>query len=170
MLSRINSLEETQVKFKRPKNFNARKILRKNFGIFSDDKTEEVVLEFSPRVKRLVMERDWRKMEKREESAGGGVRLTLKAAITPDLIAWIAGFLDDCRIVAPLTLREEVAMRMALAGLAAQRPWTPHVTMARDAAGTTPPQMLPPLAWPVRDVALVWSRPREGYEVLQIYS
>jgi len=69
-----------------------------------------------------------------------------------------------------LALREQVAMRMARAGLVAQRPWTPHVTLARDAAGATPPQMLPPLAWPVRDVALVWSRPREGYEVLQIYS
>ena len=49
------------------------------------------------------------------ERNGGGVRLTLKAAITPDLIAWIAGFLDDCRIVAPLTLREQVARRQARA-------------------------------------------------------
>ena len=115
MLTRINSLEETQVKFKRPKNFNAREILRKNFGIFSSKNTEEVILEFSPKVKRLVTERRWRKMEKREESEGGGVRLTLKAAITPDLVAWIAGFLDDCRIVTPLTLREDVSRRQALA-------------------------------------------------------
>ena len=68
-----------------------------------------------------------------------------------------------------LALRGHVATRMARAGLVAQRPWTPHVTLARDAAGAAPPDTLPPLAWPVRDVALVWSRPREGYAVLQTY-
>jgi len=66
-----------------------------------------------------------------------------------------------------LDLREQVATRMARAGLPAQRPWTPHVTLARDAAGAATPEALPPLAWPVRDVVLVWSRPREGYTVLQ---
>ena len=115
MLTRIDSLTETEVKFQRPKNFNAREILRKNFGIFSSGKTEEVVLEFSPKVKRLLTERKWRKMVKREENAAGGVRLTLKAAITPDLVAWIASFLDDCRIVAPASLREDVSRRQALA-------------------------------------------------------
>ena len=43
------------------------------------------------------------------------MRLTLKAAITPDLVPWIAGFLDDCRIVAPLTQSEDVSRRQALA-------------------------------------------------------
>jgi predicted DNA-binding transcriptional regulator YafY len=76
---------------------------------------EEVVLEFSPKVKRLVIERRWRKMVEREEHAAGGVRLVLKAAITPDLVAWIASFLDDCRIMTPLSLREDVARRQALA-------------------------------------------------------
>ena len=56
---------------------------------------------------------------------------------------------------------------MARAGLAAQRLWTPHVTLARDAAGAAPPEALPTLAWPVRDVVLVWSRLREGYVVVQ---
>src|SRR5262249_8143682 len=35
MLTRINSLKETEVKFQRPKGFNARRILRKNFSIFT---------------------------------------------------------------------------------------------------------------------------------------
>jgi 2'-5' RNA ligase len=57
------------------------------------------------------------------------------------------------------------------AGLLAPRKWTPHVTLARSASQALPPEAAPPIRWPVRDIALIWSQVaapgRPGrYEVL----
>lgn len=37
-------------------------------------------------------------------------------------------------------------------------PFTPHVTLARDARGAVPPRATPAISWHVSDFALVWSR------------
>jgi 2'-5' RNA ligase len=49
--------------------------------------------------------------------------------------------------------------------------WVPHVTLARKAAGALPPQAPPPIRWPVREFALVWSKLTQptGYHVLARY-
>ena len=80
MLTRMNSVKETGTGFVRPKNFDARKILRKNFAIFTSGEPEEVALEFSPKVARMVQERQWHKIaevygasgwERGDDDAGG---------------------------------------------------------------------------------------------------
>lgn len=65
------------------------------------------------------------------------------------------------------------ALGHALAGLGIvpeERPFRPHVTMARHAAGATPPRTCPPIHWPVSGFALVESQPDHGgYVVLRRY-
>ena len=48
-----------------------------------------------------------------------------------------------------------------------QRPYRPHVTLARRAAGAVAPDAGPPIRWPVGHYALVSSA--DGYTVLQRY-
>lgn len=115
MLTRMNSLEETGVKFRRPEGFNAREILRKNFAIFTSGEAVKISLEFSSKVARLVRERKWHDTMKLRKLADGGVGMTLEVAVTPDLVAWIAGYLDDCRIISPVDLRADVGRRQLLA-------------------------------------------------------
>jgi 2'-5' RNA ligase len=69
-------------------------------------------------------------------------------------------------------LQERLAATLQAAGFATERsPWSPHVTLARRAAGATPPQAPTSLAWKVDSFALVWSRPSQAprYQVLQHY-
>ncbi|MET0311220.1 MAG: 2'-5' RNA ligase family protein [Burkholderiaceae bacterium] len=48
--------------------------------------------------------------------------------------------------------------------------WTPHVTLARNAQGSLPPDSSPPVQWEARDYALVWSKEagtrRADYEIV----
>lgn len=52
-----------------------------------------------------------------------------------------------------------------------ERPYKPHVTMARRGGGAVPPQTLSPLHWQVDSYALVQSKIGEGgeYQLLQRY-
>jgi 2'-5' RNA ligase len=56
-------------------------------------------------------------------------------------------------------------------GAAPGRRFTPHVTLARQAAQAFPPEASPPIAWNVRRFQLVWSQlgPSSRYEVLGSY-
>lgn len=50
------------------------------------------------------------------------------------------------------------------------RPWKPHVTLARHAAGAGAPRETTPITWPWRQLDLVWSHPAPGrprYRVIQ---
>jgi 2'-5' RNA ligase len=70
-------------------------------------------------------------------------------------------------------LHARITRALAVRGLrsARERAWTPHVTLARDAAGAAPPEATRPVIWNVDCFAMVWSRstPPAGYEVLRIY-
>jgi 2'-5' RNA ligase len=52
------------------------------------------------------------------------------------------------------------------------RPWRPHVTLARQAVSAVPPEHGPTLRWQVRGYALVESHPQPegGYAVLEVFS
>jgi 2'-5' RNA ligase len=56
-------------------------------------------------------------------------------------------------------LHERTALALAKAGLQAQPDFKPHVTLARNAAGATPPATTRPIRWRVDEFALVWSVP-----------
>lgn len=62
-------------------------------------------------------------------------------------------------LTALTALQAAVAGRIAAAGLPREtRRYRPHVTLAREAVGSTPPQDDDALVWPVSDYALVASR------------
>lgn len=75
----------------------------------------------------------------------------------------------------PPLLRLHAALAGALAGLGwpvASRPFRPHVTLARRAAGARPPAAgtTPPACWQAdQGHVLVRSSPARGYEVLRAY-
>lgn len=67
-------------------------------------------------------------------------------------------------------LRAALGAALLHVGLAAEaRPWRPHLTLARRAAGATPPARCAAPCWRVSSFALVESRLPAGYTVLQRY-
>jgi RNA 2',3'-cyclic 3'-phosphodiesterase len=89
---------------------------------------------------------------------------------------WNHGIAVLCPQQAPEPLRKlhrDLADALLRLGLQPEaRPWRPHVTLARHAAGTLPPPAAPPWRWPVRGYVLVESdsRPRLAYRVLRRYA
>lgn len=70
-------------------------------------------------------------------------------------------------------LHADLALRLVRAGLAPARArWTPHLTVAREAAGAIPPADPRPIRWRVAAFALVWSRmaPEWRHELLARYA
>jgi hypothetical protein len=99
-------------------------MLRKNFGrAFTSGNQVDVELQFHPRVKQLMLECDYHDTQKNEILADGSVFTTMRLAITPDYVAWIGGFFDDCRVLGPATLREEVLRKRQAAAI--EQSWTP---------------------------------------------
>ena len=54
-------------------------------------------------------------------------------------------------------LHDRIALAVAAAGLPPARKFTPHVTLARNAAQARPPEAVQPIRWRVDEVVLVWS-------------
>ena len=66
-------------------------------------------------------------------------------------------------------LHGSLSVRILQAGLAPRRDaFAPHVTLARDATHAVPPDWFPPIAWPVRDCALIWSHGGR-YDIVERY-
>src|SRR5215207_2879439 len=96
MVTRINSIEETRVKFARPEDFDARAYLDKAFKVFVSGEAEEMALEFAPEAARRVRERRWHATQKFRALANGWTRMRIKVPVSPDLLSWIGGFYDEC--------------------------------------------------------------------------
>jgi 2'-5' RNA ligase len=82
------------------------------------------------------------------------MQLTLR---TPDL--WMVAVLRPDENEALRDLRRRLAFTLAHLDLHTEGDWTPHVTLARKVDGAQPPESCPPIAWTVREFALVWSTP-----------
>jgi predicted DNA-binding transcriptional regulator YafY len=106
MVTRMQEVEETGVKFERPKGFDARAYLENAFKLFASQEAEKVVLEFSAAAAPRVTERRWHSTQEFTELEDGDVRMTMKVGLAPDLYSWIGGFFGDCRVAEPETLRE----------------------------------------------------------------
>ena len=84
------------------------------------------------------------------------------------LLVWHGGIAVARLAAEPALLALHARLGTALPGLGIAldpRPFQPHVTLARKAAGATPPAALPALGWRANGFALVASR-GGGYEVL----
>jgi predicted DNA-binding transcriptional regulator YafY len=108
MVTRMEKVEETGVRFERPKGFDARAYLETAFKVFASEEAVQVTLHFSPNAGPRVVERKWHHTQKFTKLDGGWVKMTMEVGLAPDLYSWIGGFFGDCRVVGPVDLRETI--------------------------------------------------------------
>jgi len=106
MVTRMEKVEETGMRFERPKGFDARAYLDKAFKVFASKEAVEVVLHFSPDAAPRVIERRWHHTQKFTKLDNGWTKMTMQVGLAPDLYSWIGGYFGDCRVVGPGELVE----------------------------------------------------------------
>jgi predicted DNA-binding transcriptional regulator YafY len=84
------------------------------FGIISGTPLA-VKISFSPEVRTLVLERCWHPTQSMERRGDGWLELTMKVAVTVELVSWVCGFGADARVLEPPTLAQQVRRQLASA-------------------------------------------------------
>lgn len=77
---------------------------------------ERVELEFQPAVADYVRARQWHRSQQTEETAGGGLHMTLDVCLDRALHSWILSFGPFARVVAPERLAREIGAQIQEAG------------------------------------------------------
>jgi len=111
-LERIQSAEPDGERYRIPRDFPGLEILRNSWSIIIGDKTQRIVLRFSPRVKERVLETRWHPSQgdNRDECKQNDDPLLWWADITDttDMMPWIRSWGSDVSIIAPEHLRRKM--------------------------------------------------------------
>ncbi len=119
-LHRIRRATLTTERYEIPKSVSFRGYMADAFGVQKGEKPVAVAIRFAPRQARWIRERRWHPTARLQEQLDGGVVLHLRVAATSEIRRWVLQFGHEAEVLAPRSLRKEVAKDLA-AALAAYR-------------------------------------------------
>ena len=122
-LHRIRRATLTTERYEIPKGFSFLSYMADAFAIQKGEKPVGVAIRFAARQARWIRERRWHPTARLQEQLDGGVVLHLRIAETSEIRRWVLQFGHEAEVLAPESLRKEVAKDLA-AALAAYRPRT----------------------------------------------
>ncbi len=105
----MSDVSRTGKTFKLSKPFAIDDHLQNSIGIYGADSTELVHLHFSAAIATLVAERRWHHTQIIDTQPDGSAHLRMEVAVTPELERWVLGWGADVEVLAPLSLRQEMA-------------------------------------------------------------
>jgi predicted DNA-binding transcriptional regulator YafY len=108
-VERILDLSTTPRTFAAPDSGALATTLRRAWDIIADQPETEVVLRFAPSVSARVGEATWHPSQRIEELADGSLEWRATVAGTIEIRLWILSWGDEVEVVAPASLREDVA-------------------------------------------------------------
>jgi CRISPR-associated endonuclease/helicase Cas3 len=106
-LERIESIRLTREGYSVPPDFPGLEVLRNAWSIVMGETTTRVVLRFSPRVKKRVLETQWHPSQQTREDPEkpGCLVWEVQVADTLDLLPWIRSWGADVEVLEPKPLR-----------------------------------------------------------------
>ncbi|RLD04061.1 MAG: hypothetical protein DRI32_06380, partial [Chloroflexi bacterium] len=109
-LERVQSVQLTNEDYEIPEDFDGLAILRNAWSIIAGEKTLEVILRFSPKVKERVLETRWHPSQKTEDDSDkeGWLRWSAQVADTKDMLPWVRGWGADVEVLEPKDLQKEL--------------------------------------------------------------
>jgi len=118
LLTRATKTKVGKRKFDRARHEKALEEFQKQegFGAFGNQKPEPIRLHFDRNVRRLVQERDWHPTQQFEDLPDGRLEMRMEVEPNIDLQKWICGWLGDCEVIEPQSLRQrigEIGRKMA---------------------------------------------------------
>jgi len=107
-MSRIKRAELQKEKYIIPDDFDIKKYMGNNFGIFSKDGEYKVELNFSKEVAHLIKERSWNQEWVIYENDDGSLKLNLKAGHLLEIKRWVMSWGDEVEVIGPDELRDAI--------------------------------------------------------------
>jgi len=109
-LTRLSEARDTGRVFEKPDDFSVAEMFDGSFSAFQSGVIEQVVIQLDPFASRLAAERTWHASQKQSVGPDGSSILTLDVTIAPDLENWILGWGSHAEVIAPISLREKIAL------------------------------------------------------------
>ncbi|MEW6157911.1 MAG: WYL domain-containing protein [Verrucomicrobiota bacterium] len=106
--SRIQAVEPTGSKFKRPAKFSLDRRLRDSFGILSGKEEHEIRIRFDEWVADYIREKKWHPSQQLLELPDGGVELSLRLSSLVEIQRWILGWAGHAVVLQPPELIEQM--------------------------------------------------------------
>ena len=116
LVDRIEAARFINEHFICPSGFDADKYLEDSFGVWREDATQEVKIEFSREVAQLIREREWHPSQRLAEGRNGRVILTMRVNGLPEVVTWVLSFGHQAKALAPTDLVQQVHGQIILAG------------------------------------------------------
>ncbi len=108
-LDRIEDIRVLDEEYEVPGDFNANVYLSPYFDITTAGEPHTVKLRFDARVARIAHETVWHDSQVTQPQTDGSAVVTMKLAITPDVISFVLGWSDMVEVLSPVSLRRSVA-------------------------------------------------------------
>jgi proteasome accessory factor B len=108
VLSRMRTVQNTRMRFRRPADFSITKHLSDSLGVFSTNGRFKVRLEFDDFAARLVSERNWHPSQKIKQLADGRIELNLELGSMEEIERWILSWGARVRVLAPAELKKRI--------------------------------------------------------------
>ena len=108
-LQRLVSLQALDETGTPPRGYDADALAESAFGVFLGKTTAHYRLRFGSSMARRISERVWHPTQKLRELPDGGVELELTCYASPEIGGWIRSFGSDVEVLAPSSLRIELA-------------------------------------------------------------
>ena len=107
-LDRIHDVRRLDDEYEIPDDFDANVYLSPYWGITATGEPQTIRLRFHPDVARIAQETLWHDSQVTEPQMDGSAIVTMRLAITTDLISFILGWSDMVEVLAPQALRRKV--------------------------------------------------------------
>jgi CRISPR-associated endonuclease/helicase Cas3 len=108
-LSRIERVEITNQVYTMPKDFDPSELLKSACGIwYTNNEPQEVILRFSPRVSKRILETHWHPSQQTQIDTNGAVLWRAYIAELREMTPWIRGWGSDCEVISPPFLRNQI--------------------------------------------------------------
>jgi predicted DNA-binding transcriptional regulator YafY len=108
-LDRVEDARRLEEDYVVPEEFNASAYLSPYFDITTTGEPETVKLKFDRRVARIAFETMWHDSQVTEPQTDGSAIVTMKLAVTTDVVSFVLGWSDMVEVLKPASLRHKVA-------------------------------------------------------------
>lgn len=108
-LHRLVSLVVLEEQVKPPADFDPEKLENAAFGVHHAGRPVTYRLRFRPWAAPYIRERTWHPTQKIKDLEDGRVELSFRCARTYEVTAWVASWLDSVEVLAPRSLRFDLA-------------------------------------------------------------